>query len=470
MITFLLSIALLLIGYWVYGRLVEKIFGPEPERQTPAYESYDGVDYVPMDWKRNSLIQLLNIAGLGPIFGPIYGALWGPVAYLWIVLGAIFAGGVHDYFSGMLSIRNNGAGLPVMVGKYLGRFMQSFMNGFAMVLLILVGTVFITGPAKLLAALTPEWATLTFWVTIVFIYYILATLLPVDKIIGNLYPIFGAVLLIMAFGVGGGLIAKGYGLPELTLVNRHPQGTPIWPLLFITIACGAISGFHATQSPIVARTTKNEKSGRFIFYGMMIGEAIIAMIWAAAGMAFYGNSAALKATLDKVGPSGVVQQVSTTLLGAFGGTLAILGVVVLPITSGDTAFRGARMILADFLKIEQKSFVKRLLTAVPLFVIGFILTRINFDFLWRYFAWSNQTTAMIMLWAAAMYLVMTKKFHWIASIPAAFMTAVTFNYILMAPEGFQLNARLAVPLGLALSLIPIVLFARKARQAERLRG
>ncbi|MCL5781524.1 MAG: carbon starvation protein A [Firmicutes bacterium] len=454
---------LLIAGYFTYGKFVEKVFGVNEQNECPAYTKQDGVDFVPMEWKRAGLIQLLNIAGLGPIFGPIMGALWGPVAFLWIVLGSIFAGAVHDYFSGMLSVRNGGAGLPDMVGKYLGKGMKAFTNFFALILLVLVGTVFMTGPAKLLANLTPGWMTLGVWVGIILAYYILATLLPVDKIIGRVYPFFGALLLVMAFGVGGAMILQGYQIPELTLANVHPKGAPLWPLLFITIACGAVSGFHATQSPIIARCTQNEKYGRKIFYGMMIAEGIIALIWAAAGMSFYGSYEGLAAMLAPggAGPAGVVKEVATTLLGAVGGTLAVLGVIVLPITSGDTAFRGARMLIADFLKMNQKPFSKRLVIAIPLFTVGYLLTLIDFNFLWRYFAWANQTTAMIMLWTAAVYLVQNKKFHWVASVPAAFMTVVTFTYILMAPEGFKLATGIAYPLGFALALIPIGLFVKK---------
>ncbi|CCO07531.1 carbon starvation protein A [Desulforamulus hydrothermalis] len=463
MFTFLAAIILLIVGYLTYGKFVEKVFGVNENNVCPAYAKQDGVDYVPMEWKRASLVQLLNIAGLGPIFGPIMGALWGPVAFLWIVLGSIFAGAVHDYFSGMLSVRNGGAGLPDIVGKYLGKGMKAFTNVFALVLLVLVGTVFMTGPAKLLASLTPGWMTLSVWVGIILLYYVLATLLPVDKIIGRVYPFFGALLLIMAFGVAGALLVQGYHIPELTLANMHPKGSPIWPLLFITIACGAISGFHATQSPIIARCTQNEKYGRKIFYGMMIAEGIIALIWAAAGMSFYGSYEGLAAVLAPggPGPAGVVKEVATTMLGAVGGTMAVLGVIVLPITSGDTAFRGARMLIADFLKMDQKPFAKRLAIAVPLFTVGYLLTLIDFNFLWRYFAWANQTTAMIMLWAAAVYLAQERKLYWVAAVPASFMTVVTFTYILMAPEGFKLATGIAYPLGFALALLPIGLFVKQ---------
>ncbi|MGQ9558196.1 MAG: carbon starvation CstA family protein [Desulfurispora sp.] len=326
-----------------------------------------------------------------------------------------------------------------------------------------LGAVFVTGPAKLLASLTPAWMNLPVWVGLILVYYILATLLPVDKIIGRVYPFFGALLLVMAIGVAGAMLVQGYHIPELTLTNMHPKNAPIWPLLFITIACGAISGFHATQSPIMARCARNEKYGRQIFYGMMIAEGIIALIWAAAGMSFYGSTQELAKMLAPggAGPAGVVKEVATTMLGAWGGTLAVLGVIVLPITSGDTAFRGARLLIADFLQWDQKPLVKRLVIAVPLFAVGFYLTQIDFNFLWRYFAWANQTTAMIMLWAAAVYLAQQNKLHWVASLPAAFMTMVTFTYILMAPEGFKLAVQVAYLLGLGLAMIPVGLFAWK---------
>lgn len=460
MVTFILSFLALIIGYVVYGRFVEKVFGVDEQRATPCQTNADGVDFMPISEKKSMLIQLLNIAGLGPIFGPIMGALWGPVAFLWIVLGSIFAGAVHDYFSGMLSIRNDGAGLPKIVEKYLGNFMGKFVNGFALLLLVLVGVVFVAGPAGLLAALTPGWMTVGVWTAIIFVYYILATLLPIDKIIGRFYPVFGAILLIMAVGIGGGLIIGGHAIPELTFANMHPKGLPLWPLVFITIACGAISGFHATQSPMMARCMNNEKNGRKVFYGMMIAEGAIALVWAAAGMSFFGGSVGLQNALATLGgPAGVVRHVSISMLGAVGGTLAILGVVVLPITSGDTAFRGARLLIADFLGMQQGPIFNRLKISVPLFIIGYLISTINFNFIWRYFSWANQTTAMIMLWAAASFLYQEKKLHWIASIPATFMTAVSMTYILQAPEGFGLPTTVSYPGGLAITVLIVIAFA-----------
>lgn len=461
MITFIGSIALLIIGYFTYGKYIEKVFGVKEERITPAYSLQDDIDFVPMNTKRNSMIQLLNIAGVGPIFGPIMGALYGPVAFVWIVLGAIFAGAVHDYLTGMISIRNRGAHLPELAGKFLGKIMKHVVNGFAVLLLLLVGTVFVTAPAGLLNNLfTGDYFTLI--LLIIFVYYIIATLLPIDKIIGRIYPYFGALLVISAVGIGFSLIITGAEIPELTFANLHPDNIPIFPLLFLTISCGALSGFHATQSPIISRTTQNEKQGRKIFYGMMITEGVIAMIWAAAGMSlFYGTD--LSALIAASGPAAAVSEISITLLGAVGGTLAVLGVIVLPITSGDTAFRSARMIIADYFSVGQRKMMNRLWIALPLFVIAFALTKMDFTILWRYFSWANQSTAMIALWVGAMYLILSGKNHWIASIPATFMTMVTITYILNAQIGFGLPMNIAYIGATIGTVIVIVLFILSAK-------
>ena len=459
MVSFILSIVALIVGYFIYSKVVEKAFGADDNIKTPAIRLEDGVDYVVMPAWKIFLIQFLNIAGTGPIFGAIAGALWGPVAFLWIVFGSIFAGGVHDYLSGMLSVRHYGASIPEVVGKYLGPGFKNFMRIFSVVVLILVGVVFITTPANLLASLTPKALDAKFWIYVIFAYYILATILPIDKIIGKIYPIFGICLLIMAIGVSGGIIFGGYKIPEITLANLHPNKLPIWPLMFISIACGAISGFHSTQSPLMARCITREKQGRAIFYGAMIAEGIVALIWAAAAIAFFGSTKELGAQMTANGGQGwVVSTISTTLLGKVGGALAILGVVACPVTSGDTAFRSARLTIADFLNFKQGSLKNRLAVTLPLFAIGFALTRINFDIIWRYFAWSNQTLAMIVLWASAMYLALRKQIHWIATVPATFMTAVSITYILAAPEGFQLSYSIAYPIGIATAIIALAIF------------
>lgn len=467
MISFIVSIIILVIGYFTYGKLIEKLFGVKEQRPTPAYAKKDDVDYVPMGTWKNSMIQLLNIAGVGPIFGPIMGALYGPVAFLWIVLGSIFAGAVHDYLTGMISIRNGGAHLPQLAGRFLGKTMKHVVNAFSVLLLLLVGTVFVTAPAALIADLTPAWISLGVIIAAIFVYYIAATLLPVDKIIGKVYPLFGALLLISAVGIGGSLIVTGADIPEITLANLHPDQIPIFPLLFLTISCGALSGFHATQSPIISRTTKNEKNGRKIFYGMMILEAIIAMIWAAAAMSIF-PAGELNSILAESGPAGVVSEVSMLMLGSIGGTLAILGVIVLPITSGDTSFRSARMIIADYINVKQLKITNRLWIALPLFVVSIALTQIDFNILWRYFSWANQSTAMIALWVGAMYLGLQRKPHWVATLPAIFMTMVTFTYILNAPIGFGLSMNISYMGAGLVTAAAIVAFAYTLR--KRLAG
>ncbi len=458
MITFLVSLALLIGGYFVYGKFVEKVFKPD-DRPTPATVMEDGVDFVPMKTSNIFLIQLLNIAGLGPIFGAILGALWGPVVFLWIVFGTIFAGAVHDYLSGMISLRHNGASISEIVGIYLGKFMKFVMRIFSVVLLVLVGTVFMTGPAGLLARLTPDHLNVTFWLIVILIYYFLATLLPIDKLIGKIYPIFGIALIIMAIGIGGGIIFQGYKIPELTLTNLHPDKLPIWPLMFITVACGAISGFHATQSPMMARCIKSEKEGRKVFYGAMVAEGVIALIWAAAGVAFYGSTGGLNNALTELGSqASVVYDISFKLLGPVGGVLAMIGVIACPITSGDTAFRSARLTLADWMGKEQKSMKSRLIFSIPLLAVGALLSQIDFNIIWRYFSWSNQTLAMIALWASAVYLYKNKLPHWIATVPATFMSAVSCTYILQAQEGFKLPTTISYPSGIIFALVCLGIF------------
>lgn len=450
MITLICALLLLIVGYVVYGRLVERIFRPD-ERPTPAVAHPDGVDYIPMKTWRVFLIQLLNIAGTGPIFGALLGAVFGPVVFLWIVFGSILGGAVHDYMSGMISLRMDGASISEIVGAYLGGAAKQVMRVFSVVLLVLLGAVFTTSPALLIARLTPEWMNAGFWVVVILIYYLLATLLPIDKLIGKLYPVFGVVLLMMAVGIIVGLMAGGYELPELTLTNLHPEGRAVWPYMFITVACGAISGFHGTQSPMMARCLTSEKDGRKIFYGAMLSESVIALVWAAAGVAFYGATGGLQQALTKLGQSGVVYDISVSLLGAFGGALAIVGVVVCPISSGDTAFRSARLTIADWLHIDQTNLRGRLAVTIPLLAAGAVLTQVDFDVVWRYFSWSNQTLAMITLWAAAMYLVRRGAKPWhslLCALPATFMSGVSCTYILMAEEGFRLSRSIAYPAGI----------------------
>lgn len=472
MTQFIIGIIILIVGYFVYGRVVDNHFGADDSIETPATRLEDGIDFVPMSWGRIFLIQLLNIAGLGPIFGAIQGALFGPMAFVWIALGSVFAGAVHDYYSGMLSLRHDGQSISEIVGIYLGEGARKIMRVFSVVLLILVGTVFMQGPANLLASIKLfGLGNANIWLAIVFIYYFIATVLPVDKVIGKIYPIFGLSLLIMAIGIGSMILTKGYQLPAFTVASLHPKGLPIWAILFTTIACGAISGFHATQSPMMARCMPKESYGRRIFYGAMIAEGIIAMIWAAAAMVFFNGIPGLgDALANGGGPAGVVNTISNSLLGPIGGLLAMLGVVAAPITSGDTAFRSARLTIADAMKYEQGPIKKRLTLAIPLFVIAFGLTRIDFNIIWRYFAWSNQTLAMIVLWAAAAYLVKNGKSHWMTSIPATFMTAVSVTYLLQAPEGFKLSTTIAYPVGVVIAIGAIAFFLVKAKSVKTIKA
>ena len=449
MISLFLSLAVLLAGFAVYGKITEKVFGPDG-RQTPAVAINDGVDCVPMKPWKAFLVQLLNIAGTGPIFGALMGACFGPVVFLWIVLGSILGGAVHDYMSGMISCRHGGQSIAELSGIYLGKAAKWIMRVFSVILLVLTGTVFVNSPAALIARLTPAALNETFWIVVILLYYVLATLLPIDKLIGKLYPVFGVILIVMALSVLGGVLGSGYTVPEVSLADLHPEGLPVWPFMFITVACGAISGFHATQSPMIAKCITSEKQGRGIFYGAMIAESVIALIWAAAGVAFYGTTRMLNDALSGLGQSGTVYEISQTMLGPVGGILAVVGVVVCPITSGDTAFRSARLILSEITHLDQTKIRNRLIITLPLLGVGAVLTQLDFNVLWRYFSWSNQTLAMVALWVSTAYLMKEGRYRLgsvITAIPAAFMSAVSLTYILMAKEGFGLYAGIAYPAG-----------------------
>lgn len=448
MYSFLISLAVLILGYFLYGAFVEKVLDIDESKKTPAYTMQDGVDYVPLPTWKVFLIQFLNIAGLGPIFGAIMGIMYGPAAFLWIAIGTIFGGAVHDYTSGMLSLKSNGASLPEVVGDQLGNGIKQTMRVFALVLMVLVGAVFVINPADLLAGMTPEALDVQFWILVIFAYYILATLLPIDKLIGNLYPLFGFALLFMAVGIFAILLGHLEYIPEFTdgLNNRYanPDEHPIFPMMFVSIACGAISGFHATQSPLMARCIKNEKLGRRVFYGAMVVEGIVALIWAAAAIAFFkGDFNELSTYLSGKSAAPLVNEISLTWLGKIGGILAILGVIAAPITSGDTALRTARLIAADFLKFKQNTIIRRLIISVPIFLASYLIMQINFQILWRYFGWCNQALSVFTLWAVTVYLARNKKQYWITLIPALFMTMVCVSYIVFAPEGFSFDNYIA---------------------------
>ena len=465
MITFTLALLLLIGGYFIYGRYVNRIFGPD-NRKTPALTMADGVDYIPLPTWKIFMIQFLNIAGLGPIFGAIMGAQFGTASYLWIVIGTIFAGAVHDFFSGALSIRQGGESLPEIVGRYLGLTTKKVMTIFTMILMILVGAVFVSGPAELIAGMTPDWMDAYFWIIVIFLYYVLATLMPVDKIIGKIYPLFAIALLFMAVGILVMLYIKNPDLPEMwNGFGTKYEKNPIFPMMFISIACGAISGFHATQSPLMARCMTSEKHCRPIFYGAMVAEGIVALIWAAAATYFFQENGIVDQLTGKAfSGAAVATRISNEWLGTFGGILAILGIVAAPITSGDTALRSARLIAADFLHIEQRSIVKRLLICIPLFLltIGVLVYSLSdaegFKIIWRYFAWCNQTLSVFTLWAITVYLVREKKNYYITLLPALLMTLVCSTYICIAPEGLSLPQPVAYGIGGACVFIAVVWF------------
>ena len=499
MISFLLCLAILVGGYFVYGKIVDNTFGPD-DRETPAVRINDGVDYVVMPQWKLFLVQLLNIAGLGPIFGAMQGALWGPVVFLWITFGTIFAGGVHDYFSGMMSERNDGASIAEVTGRYLGPVMQNIMRVFSVVLLIMVGTVFAVGPAGLIVTLCKNggmsgvMTTTLFWLIIILVYYFIATFISIDAIIGKIYPLFGICLIIMAVGVIFGIFTNpAYTIPEIwaNFSNMHPSNTPIWSFMFITVACGAISGFHSTQSPLMARCMKSEKQGHFVFYGAMVCEGVIALIWAAAGCALYtitdGKMAGLAEALA-AGQSAAIYDVCAKTMGGVGIALAMIGVVICPITSGDTAFRSARLTLADWFKIDQDSYANRLKLCVPVLGVGAFLGIgnalgfINYTVIWRYFSWTNQTLAMIVLWAASMYLFKEKKNYWITAVPATFMSAVSATYFVLAPEclggllnhktaegAIVYNTAVAYPVGIlfAIAMLALFIYATKKQTVKK---
>ena len=468
MVSLLIAFVVLIVGYNVYGRLTEKVFSPD-DRETPSYRLNDGVDYVPMVTWKAFLVQLLNIAGTGPIFGALMGACFGPIVFLWIVFGSILGGAVHDYMVGMISERNDGKSIAELSGIYLGNGARWFMRVFSVLLLLLTGTVFVNSPAALIAQLTPEHLDVNFWVVVILLYYILATLLPIDKIIGKLYPVFGVVLILMAVGIVYGIISGGYHVPEISMANLHPEGLPVWPYMFVTVACGAISGFHATQSPMVSKCMTSEKDGRKIFYGAMLAESVIALVWAAGGVAYYGTTQVLNESISTLGQSGVVYDISTGMLGTAGGILAIVGVVACPITSGDTAFRSARLILSELTGLNQKPIKNRLIITIPLLGCGAVLTQLDFNVLWRYFSWSNQTLAMISLWVATAYLLKNghKKWHsLLTALPATFMSAVSLTYILMADEGLSLGSGIAYPAGIVFAGVCYVIYILAYRRSD----
>lgn len=490
MYSFLISLILLVVGYFVYGKYVAKVFGPDEKRQTPCYTKSDGIDFMPMPTWKIFMIQFLNIAGVGPIFGAIMGSQFGTASYLWIVLGTIFAGATHDYIAAMVSLRQDGASLPELIGRYLGNTTRIVMSVFVAILLILVGAVFTSSPANILGGMTdgvfPEdnyFLNHYFWILVIFVYYIIATLCPVDKIIGKIYPFFAFCLIFMALGLVGYILIVHPALPEWwdagSFINEKWMGeaklTSVFPMMFISIACGAISGFHATQSPMMARCLTNEKLGRPCFYGAMVTEGIVALVWAAAATCFFGENGLMNPATGKGFDGGTVaSMISTQWLGTFGGILALLGVAFAPISTGDTALRSARLIIADFLKLEQKQIAKRLLISIPLFIVTaailiWSMSDANgFGKLWRYFGWSNQTLSVFTLWAMSVYLMRHGRNYWITFLPAMFMTVVTTSFILMLKQGgFGLSPTISLVIGLCVSFFLAGIFINKAKEVYK---
>ena len=476
MLTFTLSLVVLILGYVLYGSFVNRVFGPD-DRKTPALTKTDGVDFIPLPTWKIFMIQFLNIAGLGPIFGAIMGAQFGTASYLWIVLGTIFAGAVHDFFSGALSMRNGGESLPEMIGRYLGNGTKKVMCVFTMILMVLVAAVFVSGPAELIAGMTPEWMNSLFWICVIFVYYILATVLPVDKIIGKIYPLFAFALLFMAGGILVMLYVKSPDLPEIwNGFGTKYEKNPIFPMMFISIACGAISGFHATQSPMMARCMTSEKHCRPIFYGAMVAEGIVALIWAAAATYFFQENGIVDQITGRAfSGAAVATRISNEWLGAVGGVLAILGIVAAPITSGDTALRSARLIAADFMHIDQRPIGKRLMISIPIFMVtmGLLVYSLSdadgFKIIWRYFAWCNQTLSVFTLWAITVYLVRNGKNFYIALLPALMMTLVCSTYICIAPEGFSLPHWISYMTGGVCTLTGLIWFITWYRKREKIK-
>ena len=465
MTAFLISLAVLIGGYFIYSLIIDRIMGTRADAPVPAITQADGIDFVPMPTWKVFLIQFLNIAGLGPIFGAIMGIMFGPAAFLWIALGTIFAGGVHDFLSGLISLRSGGCSLPEIIGDQLGGGVKKVTVVFSVLLLLLVGAVFILTPADLLAGMTPDYLDARFWVFAIFAYYLLATMLPIDKLIGNLYPIFGFALLFMAAGLLGVLLFGGMEIPvSFADTFRTDTSQAIFPMMFVSIACGAISGFHATQSPMMARCIKSEKLARPVFYGAMVAEGIVALIWAAAAVTFTESYEGLHEYMaSHSGAGALVNELSRSWLGTFGGVLAVLGVIAAPITTGDTALRSARLMVADFLKFDQRKIWKRIAVTAPIFILVFLIMSIDFSVLWRYFAWSNQTLAVFTLWAVTCYLARKKLPYIISLLPAIFMTAVSVSYLMYAPrpEGLGLSLVLSLSAAIAVAAVLTFIFYRK---------
>ncbi|MCL2853545.1 MAG: carbon starvation protein A [Defluviitaleaceae bacterium] len=467
MISFFVAAAILVFGYYVYAKVVEKVFVVNVDAVTPVYAKADGVDYVPISEKKAMMIQFISIAGTGPIFGAIQGALWGPAAFFWIVLGCVFAGAVHDYTSGMLSMRQDGATIAEIIGRYLGPHIKILSRILSLGLLIMLGAIFTVTPSDILVTITPF--PREFWMIIIIGYFVIATIIPINKLIAKVYPIFGAGMILLGVGLAVALFTSGdiFRVPEFSFSNPHPAGRILFPFMFITIACGAISGFHSTQSPLMARCIRNEREGRRVFYGAMVFEGFMALIWAAVAMTFFPEG--LIGLAAAGAPPVVVSAIGFGYFGAVGGIIAILCVGIFPISSGDTALRVSRLTLADMLNLDQAPIINRFKLALPLFAVVIALFFIDFTVLWMYSAWINQTLASITLWAGAVYLANRKQFHWICTLPAIFMTFLVNAYLFVAPlgQGFNLAPQIAYPLGGLVAFTCFAIFIKKCLLPKR---
>ena len=464
MYTFLICFIVMIASYFIYGKVIEKVAGVDETIPTPVQRLEDGVDYMPMSRMKEFLVHFLNIAGTGPIFGVIQGALFGPAAFLWITLGTIFIGAVHDFFSGFLSLRNDGSTMPHILSKYLGTTVQKFVAAITIITGVLVAAVFSKGAAELIVILTN--IPLSLCIAIIFIYFLIATVLPVDKIIGKVYPILGALFLIMVILITGAVILNpGYTIPEITTPGLYLTDKPIFPFLFVTISCGAISGFHASQSPIVARCMKTENDARPVFYGAMVLEGLTALCWAAVTLAFFHGQPQL-GVLYAAAPAVAVYEMANQLLNHFGVILVIIGIVVCPITTGDTALRSSRITLADELHLNQKKILSRLKLALPLFVVAIALLFIDFNLIWRYTAWAQTIIAVSVLFAATAYLIKKEKPYIITLIPAIICTLFTFAYILQAPEGLRLPSMIANIISIIATVAVTLLFIKNTKNKK----
>ncbi len=465
---FFLALLLLVLGYFFYGKFAERVYRPRYDMETPAHVQSDGVDFVVLPPWKIFLIQLLNIAGLGPVFGALSGALFGPCSLVWIVAGCILGGAVHDFLAALLSMRHGGENLPEIIGRYLGPVARHFLRVLCVVLCVLVGVVFVIGPAGILASLSPF--SLLVWAIIIFVYYFLATVLPIQTLIGRIYPVFGAILVFMATGVIVMLFARGYVVLPNTefFTNQHPAGQSVWPMLFVTIACGAISGFHATQSPLMTRCTASVRLGRPLFYGPMVAEGVIALIWATVGLSFYPTTQVFYQAIQAEGsPAGVVKEACVTLLGPAGAIVALVGVVILPITSGDTALRCARLMVADMFGIKQRRILPRLVIALPLFTVCIVLTQLDFNVVWRYFGWLNQVIATLTLWAISVFLFKHHRWHWLTTLPALFMTSMCLTYFFNDRLCLGLSLSLSTTLALIVTVLLFLLFLARVRRLKQ---